>query len=163
MRKVIILSGVPGSGKSTYALDYFGKHENCMISSTDALRFELGGSYTNFNNEKEVWQRFYNDAYKFLSEHSGGVVVLDATFLRARQRKTALSRIRGWFTEIQVELHQLTGSKELISKRNLERNKPVPLNKWQEMYDAFEEVTAEEKQVFDSVLIIDAEVEDNGY
>lgn len=163
MRKVIILSGVPGSGKSTYALNYIAKHEDCMISSSDALRLELGGSYTNFNNEKEVWRRFYNDAYRFLDEHESGVVILDATFLRARQRRTALSRIRGWFTEIQVELHQLTGSKELISKRNLERNKPVPLNKWQEMYDAFEEVTAEEKQVFDSVLIIDAEVEDNGY
>ena len=54
MNKIIVLVGVSGSGKSTFAKDYVAKNKNTVIVSRDSIRMSLFG----FNEET------YNEYYK---------------------------------------------------------------------------------------------------
>ena len=60
MKQLIILSAVPGSGKSTWAKKYQASHPNTYIISSDEIRFELTGQYQDFSKQKEVWEEFEN-------------------------------------------------------------------------------------------------------
>jgi len=39
-KKLIVLSGIPGSGKSTYAQEYVLNHPRSAIVASDAIRME---------------------------------------------------------------------------------------------------------------------------
>jgi predicted kinase len=55
MQTVIVLKGLPGSGKSTWALDYMRKHpDKVKRVGKDFLRTMLDGSNGNFDEEKMV-------------------------------------------------------------------------------------------------------------
>ena len=43
MKTLIILSAMPGSGKSTWAKKYQEEHSHTLIISSDQIRFELTG------------------------------------------------------------------------------------------------------------------------
>lgn len=58
MRVCYILSSVPGSGKTTWALNFKATHLNTFIVSSDEIRKELGGSYQYFKEEERVWRIF---------------------------------------------------------------------------------------------------------
>ncbi|MFA5422183.1 MAG: AAA family ATPase, partial [Bacilli bacterium] len=57
-KKLIVLSGIPGSGKSTYAHEYAFKHGDVAIVASDQIRLELFGRADDFSNEDSVWKRF---------------------------------------------------------------------------------------------------------
>ena len=60
--RLIVLSGVPGSGKSTYCQAYKELYEvnniKVNIVSSDEIRMELFGRYDSFESEKLVWEIF---------------------------------------------------------------------------------------------------------
>ncbi|NCA96445.1 MAG: hypothetical protein EOM74_05640, partial [Methanomicrobia archaeon] len=51
MKTLILLTAVPGAGKSTWAKRYQSEHPHTYIISSDDLRMELLGGYQNFSNE----------------------------------------------------------------------------------------------------------------
>ena len=61
--RLVILSGLPGSGKSTFVKDYSeqAKKEgyNVVVISSDEIRKQVAGSYGNMNHENLVWASFY--------------------------------------------------------------------------------------------------------
>ena len=63
MAKLIVLSGVPGSGKSHFC-DAFRKSMggHVYVVSSDALRYEVTGSQQNMDEDKLVWKLFYGMA-----------------------------------------------------------------------------------------------------
>ena len=66
--KLIIMSGAPGCGKSTYARKYCEEHKDTVIVSRDAIRFSLlkdGEHY--FSKEIEVLRLFYNKSRNLCS------------------------------------------------------------------------------------------------
>ena len=121
MRKLIMLSGAPGSGKSTYAANLPG---NVVIVSTDEIRKEMTGEYANWGREKEMWAEFNRRATKALASSSDVTVVLDATFLNNRNRWIALSQ--HYFEADYVELVMFERPLEVCLKQNLQR----PREKW---------------------------------
>lgn len=58
MRTFILLSAIPGAGKSTFASNYARTHTNVYIVSSDEVRKEITGSYQNFEQEPLVWETF---------------------------------------------------------------------------------------------------------
>ena len=70
MKKLIILSAVPGSGKSTWAKKYQSEHPNTYIISSDQIRFELTGVYQDFSRQKEVWEIFEQRIKDYFSKPS---------------------------------------------------------------------------------------------
>ena len=59
MKKLIMLSAFPASGKTTWAKKYQKEHENVYILNSDDIRMELtAGDYHDRSKQKEVWDTF---------------------------------------------------------------------------------------------------------
>lgn len=58
MKTLIIMSAVPGAGKSTWARQYQATHKNVFIVSSDEVRKEITGQYQDFSRQNEVWEAF---------------------------------------------------------------------------------------------------------
>lgn len=59
MKKLIILSAFPASGKTTWAKQYQKEHENVYILNSDEIRLELThGNYHDRSKQDQVWETF---------------------------------------------------------------------------------------------------------
>ena len=89
MKKMILLSAVPGAGKSTWAENYKNSNpeENVFIVASDEIRKELGGSYQYFKEEARVWQLFLDRANDFAKQYEDVTVILDSTNLTNKFRQ----------------------------------------------------------------------------
>lgn len=87
-----VMMGIPGSGKSTYALNNL-RNENTLYISRDKIRFSLlqeKDSY--FSKEKETFQEFVRRINVGLA--AGYNVVADATHLNVRSRAKLFRNLR---------------------------------------------------------------------
>lgn len=84
-----VMSGLPGSGKSTWALEFAKVHEFNYLSS-DEIRKKLFGSYSCMKNHDAVFSELNRTTAALLKE--GKSVVYDATNL-SRDRRTAIAKV----------------------------------------------------------------------
>ena len=97
MKTFILLSAIPGSGKSTWAKRYVSEHPGTRIVSSDDLRIEFGGKPNNFDHEDEVWKAFMDRIHEYGKE-DGSTVIADATMSAIRRVPTEIwicNRTRG--------------------------------------------------------------------
>ena len=90
MPKLIMMCGIPGVGKSTFAKKYLAQYSNYI--SRDEIRFSLlkeGEDY--FAHEHQVWIEYVNRIADCLNE--GKDVIADSTNLSAKSRKKLLKDI----------------------------------------------------------------------
>lgn len=80
---VIMLVGLPASGKSTFA-ERIARDINATIISSDKLREELYGDVNNQDNNVNIFEELYRRA-RFLLE-SGNDVIIDATNISQKRR-----------------------------------------------------------------------------
>ena len=78
MKTLIILSAMPGSGKSTWAKKYSEEHPHTLIVSSDEIRFELTGQSQDFSKQKEVWELFSLRIHEYAKKYDDVTVILDA-------------------------------------------------------------------------------------
>lgn len=90
MSKFILMCGIPGSGKSTYA-ERLAAEENFVVHSSDKIREELGDINDQSRNE-EVFKLLHKRIKTDLS--NGKNVCYDATNLNRRKRMAFLREIR---------------------------------------------------------------------
>ena len=86
MATMILLSAIPGSGKSTWAKNYQRSHPHTYIVASDDVRRRVSGGVQNFQNEPLVWETFLKE----LNEHADEkncTVIADATNLQNRYRR----------------------------------------------------------------------------
>jgi len=102
MKKVYVLSGVPGSGKSTWANKFKETHPQVLIVSSDGIRYEIGGAYQYFKEEDKVWSLFFSRANKEVEKDGNIDVILDSTCLTNEKRINYLSRIIGFDYKVLV-------------------------------------------------------------
>ena len=92
--RLYLLSGAPGSGKSTYAKEWLKGRPEATYISRDEIRFSFikdGDGY--FSKEKQVFREFARAAKAILD--NGGTVLLDATHLNIHSvKKMVLSFIK---------------------------------------------------------------------
>ena len=152
MNRLIILSGVPGSGKS-----YFSnalkteKSEGVYIISSDQLRYELLGNQRDLSQDDKIWKRFYELAKEY-SAIKDATVVLDSTNAKKIYRLDNIKPYRKLYDEIDVIVFQL--DKETVLKQNRERENPIPENALLKLIDEFELPDEEEKEFFDHIDVI---------
>lgn len=96
MNKLIVLVGLPASGKSTYA-DMLAKFPKTIVLSSDKLRKELLGDETCQTNNQLVFDTLYRRAKLYLID--GYNVVIDATNINMKDRKRTLS----YFEKLDIE------------------------------------------------------------
>lgn len=119
MIKFIMMIGIPGSGKSTYAKK-IAEFENAAIVSSDELRKELFGSVWELSKNAHLFGEIYRRIFKYLSE--GKSVILDATNIRRNQRKHVLKKYKNYYKEC---YYIKTSLKKALERNNV-RDRNVP-------------------------------------
>ena len=90
MSKLTLMSGIPGSGKSTWLKDHINPSD--VIVSRDAIRFSLLGPDDDyFAKENQVFKMYIAQINQALNE--GHDVYADATHLNRASRNKLLSNI----------------------------------------------------------------------
>ena len=99
MSKLVMMMGIPGSGKSTWIKNNFPE---IIPVSRDAIRFKLlderGGDY--FDHETEVFNSFIHQIIGSLVADE--ITIADATHLNKKSRAKVLDKVRKYADEIEV-------------------------------------------------------------
>lgn len=98
---LILLCGIPGSGKTTWAKNYISKNPDFVHLSSDAIRAELYGDENIQGNPVEVFTLMQNKAVESLN--AGYNVVYDATSMTRKDRAGIISMCPK-FTHIQCNI-----------------------------------------------------------
>ena len=87
----VMMVGLPGSGKSTYA-KHLAEETNAIICSSDAIREELCGDENSQDNNEEVFKILHSRIKENLK--NGKDVIYDATNINSKRRRAFLSELR---------------------------------------------------------------------
>jgi predicted kinase len=120
MAKLIMMVGVPGSGKSTYTKKIAEK-EQAVILSSDKIYVEITGDVTNSKpNDGKVFDELYKRTREYLKQ--GTNVIIDATNSSAKKRKGVLQQFKG---ASEKECYYICTPFETCVKRDKERERTV--------------------------------------
>lgn len=122
MLEFVMLAGLPGSGKSTYANKYKDKY---VVLSSDAIREELYGDENDQTDPSKVFDLMFKRAVEALN--AGKSVLYDATNIKRRLRIDTLQRlekaVKETFTKTILVIY--TNIDE-VKRRNASRARVVP-------------------------------------
>lgn len=119
MARLIILSGIPGTGKSTFAKNRLIQYSNYI--SRDEIRFNLlraGEDY--FAHERQVWTEYVARIADLLNE--GKDVIADSTNLSKKSRKKLLNDLDLFVNkDFTIEIYSFKVPIEVALARNAQR------------------------------------------
>jgi predicted kinase len=133
---LVVMVGLPGSGKSTYARTNFRN-----IVSPDRIRLEQFGTAFDPDIEQEVWDGAFGEARRLLG--AGAVVCFDATSVSRRRRFRLVHLARELGAPAVVVWVRV--EPEVAWGRNAARERPVPREAFDRLVQAFEPPSAEEE------------------
>lgn len=157
MKELVIMAGLPGSGKSTYVREHYKSGLVYHIDS-DETRREMFGSYLTFpDNMYKIYDQMIKEGTAFYKAHKDEsfVLIMDSTFLNNFRRNYYLDRLPRFDKRTIVMFH----TKDLA--RNLENNKKRIKEKWvpeeviRRMVDEYEPLDEETRARFDEVVDVD--------
>ncbi len=134
MNTLVLLSGVAGSGKSSFAKEYF---KDAKVISSDEIRYSLTSSYHILLKDMNiVYDKMIEETNDLFKSNKDITIVLDSTFLDDSRREYFLSRIKGQDKTILIMLR--VPLEEIIRRnKNRKEDKVVPLEVIREMYSRF--------------------------
>ncbi|MBO7615131.1 MAG: AAA family ATPase [Bacilli bacterium] len=149
MKTLILCTAIPASGKSTWSRLYKKEHENVFIVSSDEIRYELTGCYTDRSKQKEVWELFSKRIHEY-GKDEDCTVILDALNDRNYLREKYVTENPEFDKYIMVTF---PGETERAIKLNNERidDTKVPNDVMKVLIENFEEPTEEIKKLYDEV------------
>lgn len=152
---MILLSAVPGAGKSTWAENYkhLNPEEKVFVVASDEIRKELGGTYQYFKEEAKVWSLFLERANNFAEQYEDVTVILDSTNLTNKYRQMYFEKTPKFDKHVLVYFDV---SLEKALERNLSRHemKVVPHYAMIRLYDELEPVNQETINLYDEYVEI---------
>ena len=153
MKTLILLTAIPGAGKSTWAQKYIKEHPNSFIVSSDEIRKELGGTYQYFKEEEKVWNLFLLRTNEYAMKNEDITVILDSTTPNDAFRSFYLKSTPIYNRHILVFFDC---PYEIALKRNFERDedKVVPLPVMEKIKQTFERPSKNVIDLFDEFITI---------
>ena len=153
MRTLILLSAIPGSGKSTWSRTYQNEHPNTFIIASDEVRTEIAGDPQNFNHEAEVWETFLNRINAYANTYEDCTVIADSTNL-LNEYRLFYQKSTPKFDKHILVVFQIPY--EICVKQNKMRqhSRIVPDYAMDRMHEMFEQPSQEVMDVYDEVLFI---------
>lgn len=134
MNKLIMLIGLPASGKTSFTktLQCSYKNDDIEIISSDAIRKELFGSEEEQKYNNKVFEEVYKRA-RFSIQHKK-ITVIDATNLNRKRRINFIKTM----PKCEVEAIVFAIPFEECCKRNAARERVVPQSAMEKMYRSFQ-------------------------
>ena len=117
---LILLVGIPGSGKSTYAKNYIQKSTNVIHLSSDEIRKEIYGDESVQGNPSEVFLLMQKRAIDALN--NGYDVIYDATNITRKDRASIIGVCPKF---VKIECHIIWAPIETCIERDIERERTV--------------------------------------
>lgn len=152
MSKLIVLSGVPGSGKSYFCKTIKKiKESHVYIVSSDELRREITGRQSNLNEDELMWKIFFSLA-KTYSLDKDGVVVLDATHVSKKMRVDRNKKLKHLFEEVDLVMWNI--DKQVVANQNLQREYPIAPDVLERFYQILELPTEDDEKFFDKIIMV---------
>lgn len=125
MNKLIMIVGLPGSGKSTYAQKLIKEMDNLVVFSSDNLREELFGDTNNQDNNGILFEELHKRIREALL--AGKNIVYDATNVSSKRRRGFLRNLSGKnFNDVEFHCHYMNTGLEDSIKNNKKRDRMVP-------------------------------------
>ena len=154
MAKLIILCGLPGSGKSHYAQGYKDFDDaiyegKTVVHSSDAIRKELFGDACSQEDNGKVFELMRKRTQEDL--RAGKTVIYDATNITRKARKSAIACAHP--TRDTVEVHIVWSPINVCLRRDALRDRsvgPEVINKMLRRWQSPDPVT----ECFDSIKLI---------
>lgn len=101
MSKLILMMGLPGAGKSTWAKTHMG--DNDIYISRDEIRFSLVDENEEyFSKETSVFDQFVDSINEALAEGFAPTIYADATHLSRASRQKLLNRITAPYDRLEI-------------------------------------------------------------
>ena len=154
MNKLIVLSGVPGSGKSYISLLIKDRMKagHVYVVSSDTLRKQICGTQQCLDHDELMWAMYYEIAKAYALDKEG-IVILDSTNSRRMYRIDKVKPIKHLFDEVDLVTFEL--DKLTVMRQNMERDFPIPSDALERLIDEYEHVNEEDKEFFDKIFTID--------
>ena len=127
---LIMLVGIPGSGKSHFAQNYVKENDRFVIISSDAIRAELFDDESDQSDNAKVFKVAHSRIKHYLQE--GVSVVFDATNISKKRRAAFLAELKN------IPCHKMAVAVmtpyEVCVQRNESRERSVPKSAIRKMY-----------------------------
>ncbi|MBO4541479.1 MAG: ATP-binding protein [Bacilli bacterium] len=152
MKTLILLSGIPGSGKSTWAKAYLEQHPNTHIVSSDGIRLRLFGAFQAFDDERLVWRTYLEDIHAYGKEEDA-IVIADSTNLTNHYRRYYLEQTPEFDRHILVVFE---APFDVCERRNKQRKagKIVPDEGMRKLEEEWEDPSEDAMSLYDECIII---------
>jgi predicted kinase len=148
LKKLILLVGIPASGKSTLAKKLIQKGFICI--NADAIRAELYGDELKQGDPQEVFSVFFDRLEALMKEEKD--IVVDNTNLKIQHRKQILDRGQKFGYE-DIQLWVLDVPLDVCLKRNAARERKVEEDILANMFMSFNRSGRPRKEEGKLVLI----------
>ena len=150
MKTLIVLSAMPGSGKSTWAKQYQKEHSHTLIVSSDEIRFELTGQSQDFSRQKEVWELFSLRIHECAKKYDDVTVILDAlTDLNVLRKKYVEENPE--FDRYELVLFPRTLEQIRYYNKQRKESSVVPDEQLELLIKKFEQPSQEVIELFDEI------------
>lgn len=148
---MIVLSALPGSGKSTWSNKFSAEHKNTHIISSDEIRKEFFGSVSCFKNEPLVWQTFLDRLNSYSNSEDDVYVIADATNLQNKYRKYYHEMTPGYDKHILV-LFDIPYEICLLQNKMRSADRVVPEHAMERLRREMQEPSKEVIELYDEVI-----------
>lgn len=153
MTKLILMIGIPASGKSTYVKTHATSKDK--VISRDSIRFDMvpdGSPY--FEKEKEVFNEYVRQAQEAIDAGIYNRIFLDATHLNEKSRNKILDRLN--LENIILEAVYFDLPAEVVAARNNKRvgRYRVPDETMQQMADRITCPSADKKYNYKVIRVV---------
>ena len=152
MANIIMMCGIPGSGKSTYVENHRGEHD--LHVSRDLIRFSmLGEEKEYFGKEKLVFDTFVKTINNALKIDSIENIWVDATHINPPSRYKLLRRIHKQYKSLKIIVMDIPLSVCIDRNNYREGRARVPESASNGMYKNFRMPTFEEG--YNEIITVD--------
>ena len=118
--KLILLVGIPGAGKTTYATKYIEENPNTIHLSSDSIRKELWGDESIQGDNSQIFSLMHDRAVEALN--NGQNVIHDATNMTRKDRSYMIELCPKF---VQIEAHVVWAPIETCIGRDAARKRTV--------------------------------------